>query len=492
MNASIAAGSAVLKNRYSFSILLLCTFLLLVTSCATRSSLRVDKLAETTINGDFLPAIQQIKKNPKLYGKTNRFLYYMDIGVLFHYAGKYDSSNTYLLQALDIIDELYARSVTNEAAAIMVNDNIRPYRSKPYELTMVHQLIALNFLALGNVESALVETRRANLMFQELQRKNKSGGKYESDGMFQYVSSIAYDQAGETSDAMISLFHAVKTFEEGPVALPSKIQDKAYYLFQLNDRQDDIKLLDLSAPTEKPDGIENRSEEIVFIGYAGRGPVIEEQAWWGTWIKDGLLILHYDGPNGERETMQLPAPRLPPSELKKAEKGKKTKSGTTFHIKVALPAEKTIPSKTGKFNIHLNGNKTAYSSITINDFNKQTKKYLEDTKTTTIARTVARVVLRTITSQKTKEKLQTSSPVANLLGSIATDILADQLEKADTRSCFLLPQTVQIARIPVNPGVYSIDIAALSKGGKVLGTKKINDIIVHEHEKKFVFYSSFK
>ena len=62
----------------------------------------------------------------KLYGKKNLFLYHMDIGALYHYAGVYDSSTNHLLQAADIFDDLFARSITNEAAAIMTNDNIRP------------------------------------------------------------------------------------------------------------------------------------------------------------------------------------------------------------------------------------------------------------------------------------------------------------------------------------------------------------------------------
>ena len=494
MRLQKAAGKpAAAIIRFSIIVTITCCWFLIFTSCTTRSALRKENLAESTVNNEFIPAIASIKKNPKWYGKTNSFLYHMDIGVLYHYAEMYDSSNTYLLRAVDIFDELFARSVTNEAASILVNDNIRPYRSKPYELIMVHQLISLNFLAKGNVESALVETRQANLLLEQLQIKNKNGTKYDSDGMYHYLSSIAYDEAGETSDAMISLYHAVKAFQEGPIPLPANIRNRAYRMFKLNDREDDIRLLDLPRPRNSEDllKIGNRDEEIIFIGYAGRGPVVEEQVWWGTWIKDGLLVLHYNGPDGE-ETLQLPAPSLPAKELKKNGDKGKTKSGTTFHIKVALPAIKTIPSATKKFALHLDGKKKYYTSIVINNFDTQAEKYLEDTKNTTIVRTVTRVVLRTIASEKTKSKLQSNSGIANLLTNVATDILTDQLEKADTRSCFLLPKTVQIVRIPVSPGVHSVAITAQDKNGNVLTTKKISDITVDKHQKKFVFYSSFK
>jgi len=468
---------------------------LLATSCTTRSALRLEKLSESTLNNDFVPAAETIKKNPKLYGKTNEFLFNMDIGTLYHYAGQHDSSTAYLLKATAVLDELYARSITNEAAAIMVNDNVRPYRSKPYEIVMMHQFLSSNYLANGNIESARVEGRQVQLRFDEWNRKNnKKEEKYQSDGMFNYLSSVVYDAADETSDAMISLYDAVKAFQAGPVQLPTEINDRAYYQFLMNDRADDNKLLNLS-PTVSKDalpGLENNNSEIIFIGYAGRGPVLSEQSWWGTWVKDGLLVIQHTNEKGETETMSLAAPSLPASELNKAAKGEKTASGTTFHIKFALPVVKIVPSQTDRFTVSCSGNDKPVTSIVINDLDKQAQKQLDDTKNTTLLRTVIRVVLRTIAAEKAKEKMQTESAAANLLLNIGTDILADQLEKADTRSCFLLPKTVQIARIPVLPGTYSVDVAAMGKDGVTLSNKTFSEITVGAHEKKFVFYSSFK
>ena len=463
-------------------------------SCTTRSTLRLEKLSSSTLDNDFLPAIESIKKHPKLYGKNSQFLYHMDIGALYHYAAMFDSSIGHLLKAADVFDELFARSITNEAAAIMTNDNIRPYRSKPYELVMLHQFLASNYLAQGNVDDALVETRRVQLFFEEWNRKNKTDLKYDSDGMFHYLSSISYDAAGETSDAMISLFHAIKAFQAGPVLLPDRLSDRAYYLFKLNDRDDDNKELHLTptVPREKIPGLRNNATEIVFIGYAGRGPVIEEESWWGTWVKDGLLIVHHTGADGRQETITLPAPALPPSELRKAERGQTTKSGTTFHIKFALPKVRTIPSLTKKFSVRCNGLAEPMTSIIINDLDKQALKNLEDTRGTTIARTVIRVVLRTIAAQAAKDRMQTNSAAANLLINIGTDILADQLEKADTRSCFLLPKTVQIARIPVTPGTYTVEATARGSNGSIVSSKSFTDITVRPHEKKFIFFPSFR
>ncbi|MBN2035234.1 MAG: hypothetical protein JW768_00695 [Chitinispirillaceae bacterium] len=467
----------------------------LLGSCAGGAALRFEKLASATANEEYLGTIDRIKKNgKKLYGKNNRFLYYMDIGVLYHYAAMYDSSNVYLLHAVDIHNDLFARSVTNEAASIMINDNVRPYRSRPYELVLLHQLIALNFLAQGNIDDALVETRQTQLLFNELERKDKRGNKYSADGMFHYMSSIAYDAAGQSDDAMISLFHAIKAFKEGPVPLPGRVKDYAYYMLQKNDRAEDITLLDINADTPESGmpGLKNGVTEIVLIGYAGKGPALGENNWWGTYVKDGLLIMNYKGANDQVETVQMAAPMLPAKEYEKAAKGEKTASGTTFHVSFSLPAVKNIPSQTDHFTVEGAGRTAGMSTIAINNFDLQAQKNLDDTRASTLTRTVIRVVLRTIAAQKAKDKMKTGSPVANLLINIGTDVLADQLEHADTRSCFLIPKTVHIARMPVTPGTYTIEAAARDKKGGVIGTKVFEKVTVKQGQKKFLFYCSFK
>jgi hypothetical protein len=477
--------------RYSIILPLLA----LLASCTGGAALRFEKLASATANEGYLPAIADIKKNgKKLYGKNNQLLYYMDIGMLYHYAAMYDSSNVYLLKAVDIQNDLFARSVTNEAASLMLNDNVRPYRGRPYELVLLHQIIAFNFLAMGNNDDALVETRQTQLLMNELDRKDKRGNKYSTDGMFHYVSSIAYDAAGQSDDAMISLFQAVKAFKAGPVALPGPINDYAYYMLGKNDRAEDIKQLDIAPgePEEKIPGLHNNETEVILVGYAGRGPSLVENNWWGTYIKDGLLVMNYRGPNGAIETMQMAAPALPAKEYEKAAKGQKTASGTTFHVSFSLPAVKRLPSMTDHFKISGATVAAPVATFSINDYDLQAQKNLDDMRAATLARTALRVVLRTIAAQKAKSEMQTKSPVANLLINIGTDVLADQLEHADTRSCFLIPKTVQIARIPVKPGTYSFDASACDKSGAVIGTKAFEQISLKPGEKKFIFYCSFK
>ncbi|MGB0986822.1 MAG: COG3014 family protein [Pseudoalteromonas spongiae] len=59
-------------------------------------------------------------------------------------------------------------------ASFLTNDNVRDYRVPYFEQTMVHTLQSLNYVALKNIEGALVEVRRANLVQQQALKKNKN------------------------------------------------------------------------------------------------------------------------------------------------------------------------------------------------------------------------------------------------------------------------------------------------------------------------------
>ena len=461
-----------------------------LSSCTTRSALRLERLEGLQAQGDYRAAVDRIKRDPGLYGNTSRFLYFMDIGTLYHYAGMYDSSTAYLLRAANLYDELYTRSVTNEAAAFLTNDNVRPYRSKPFEIVFVHQMLELNYLARQQVDDAVVEARRTQLLFDGWEKKDTAGPGPAGGGMFHYLSSICWDAAGKSDDAMISLFASVRAFKSGPVRLPPWIGSYAAGMLMKNNREDDVKSLALPPAAADTARFSNERSEVILIGYAGKGPVFADDVWWGTYVVDGFLVLHHTRADGSMETVSMLAPPLVRSDDQGGTKGRTTKSGTTLHIKFALPALRTLPSQTAGFTLRADTGRPVTAAV-INDFDLQAARYLEDNKGSTLARTAARVALRTFTAQKTKQELATNSPLANLVISIISDVAADQLEKADTRICFLAPKTVQCARVALSPGRHTIEVTSCDQAGAALDTKSY-DIALGPHEKKVIFCTSLR
>jgi hypothetical protein len=465
----------------------------LAISCSL-SMRRIDLLEGSTTEKAYGEGIEKIRKSKKLYTNINRLLYFLDQGILFHYDGAYDSSIVQLQLAEEVIDELYARSITNEAAALMTNDLLRPYRGRRYERVLLHQFLMFNYLAKNEFDEALVETRKIQLVLDSYKEKDRFRDKYQSDGMSHYISSIVYEAQSERDNSLISLFKSVKAYQTGPLSLPDRVAALAYHKFMHHDREEDVRLLNLapSVPVDTVPATNDDSAEIVVIGYGGRGPVLGETVFSGTYIVGGLITGAYRTPEGETIRVALPAPPLPESEIKKLENKQKTKAGTTFHIKFALPAPVPRQSQTAYFTVGVRGLPEKYKTVVLANTDILLANDIANSMPVTLTRTALRVVLRTLAAQKAKSEVQTSSPLANLVINVGTDVLADQLERADTRLCFLYPKTIQCARIAVPPGSHSIEIRALSETGAVVNSTVMDTVEVHMGEKKFLFYPSVK
>jgi hypothetical protein len=219
---------------------------------------------------------------------------------------------------------------------------------------------------------------------------------------------------------------------------------------------------------------------------------LDQNVFWGTYARDGVLVIHYHNAEGQEVTEAVPAPGLPASELNKAARGRRTQSGTTFHVKFALPAVKEVKSGTRFFSIAGEAAPTPVKTEALTDLRPLMERYLADNHAAMLTRTVVRVVLRTITAQETKQAVSGNNPLLNLILNIGTDVLADQLEQADTRTWFLLPRTIQVARIPVKPGTHSLTIQAHDASGNPLAAHAFDNVEVKAGEKKFLFFASLK
>ena len=478
-----------MANLNALSLAAIVIFLLL--SCSL-SLQRIDLLSQATSQGSFLKAAADIKKNETLYGSNDRLLYFMDQGLLFHYAGDYQSSLENLEKAEDVVAELYARSVTNETASLLINDLVRPYRGRRHERVLLHQFIAFNYMANNQYDEALVETRKVQLVFDAFSSDSELAHKYQDDGMSHYISSIVYETQQETDNSLISIFKSVSAYQKSPLKLPDDVNNLAYYRFKRDGREEDIRLLNL-APTTSQDeveGLNSKDGEIIFIGYAGKSPVIKEAIFSGTYVVGGFISGTYRKAGGEPVRIILPAPPLPASEREKLKNKEKTKAGTTFHLKLALPEAVRRPSETKSFRILLDSGQQSHNSMVLTDTDLLIKQDIDSNRTSDLTRAAIRVVLRMLTTKYAKDELEKETPLENILISTGIDLLADQLERADTRLCFILPKTIQLARIPVKPAKHRIEVFALNSSGNVIGKKVWENVIVRQGEKKFLFYPS--
>jgi hypothetical protein len=93
------------------------------------------------------------------YKEKDRVLYFLDLGMLYHWSGEYELSNQMLSAAESAIEELFTKSVSKALTSGVLNDNALDYSGEDYEDIYLNVFKALNYIALDDEESALVEIR---------------------------------------------------------------------------------------------------------------------------------------------------------------------------------------------------------------------------------------------------------------------------------------------------------------------------------------------
>ena len=461
-------------------ILLLATTLFFM-ACANKSMTRYEALAPVFEHNGFEAAINEVKKQQEdLYGEKTEFLYYFDLGVLYHYNGNYKESAQNFDKAEKIYDDLYTHSVTNEAAAIVTNDNIRPYRARPFEVLVLHEMQIMNYLAQRDIDGAMVEVSRAQKAMTELYQKDND--KTNDNGFLRYLTAIVYEMAGEPDEAAIAYYKTVRAYDENILNLPKEAREFVIENLIRSDREDDLKKLkfDNSIETTKAKAAYDLGQEIIIVGYAGHGPILTELKMSGTYVNGGMLNLTYkDSKTGKITSSNIGAPPVAGAS-----------NGETFHISFALPEAHSFKSLVQRFNVTVD-NKSGLRTEKVMALDKELEMNLKDDFANTMTRTAIRVVLRTIAAQAAKKAMKSDNAILNLFTSISTDIAQDQMEKADLRIALFLPNSIQMTRIPVEPGSHEVSVAAEGETGTVK-VFNFGSVPVKKGEKKFIFVPAVK
>jgi len=447
----------------------------LLCSCANKSMTRYETLAPVLKKEGFEGTIKKIEEEKDdIYGEKSAFLYHFDQGTLYHYAGKNKESIKHFEQAEQIYEDLFTKSVTNEAAAIMTNDNIRPYRARPFELLLMYQYQILNYLAIGDLDGALVEVRRAQIAMEALYQKDKD--KVNDNGWLRYLSAIVYEMAGEEDDAAISYIKAAKAFEEGNVKMPKEVWEFITESLTKMDRADDLKNFKsgVLASTPKATEAREKGQEIIIIGYAGHSPILGEMYLSGTFVSAGALNLtHKDGKTGKITSFTLIAPPVAGA------------GSNTFHVGFSLPERMDLPQRTSLFGVNLDG-KMKVSPEKVVAVDAELDKNMKDENATTMVRTATRVVIRTVAAQKAKSATNTGNGLFDLVKNIAVDVGQSQLEQADLRVGLFMPNSIYVTRIPVDAGKHQVTITALGSMGQLVGEYKLDQVSVAKGQKKLL------
>jgi uncharacterized protein len=411
--------------------------------CVAGCGMKTDFYREVEQNvaaRNYAVAIDRLEKNEEHFGEKNEVLFNVEMGSLTHYAARYGESNQRFLAAERRMEELYTRSVSTEAAAMILNDNLIPYEGEDFEKVIVNLYLALNFAQMGDVEAALVEARKVDLKLNQYSREYEGKNVYKQDAFVRYVMGVLYEAAGETNDAFISYRKAYDGYKEYAsqfkTPCPSFLKNDLVRLAGLLGFDDERRRFerDFGLRYSKP----KKTESAFFLViHSGRGPIKEESKLKVT-IPDADAVLH---------TFVAAVPKFTPRE--------RTQTRYDVSIQGTGPNAMRIQAELGEYITEI------------------AKRSLQDRMTMIYLKAGGRALLKFLASEKAKSEWKKEGDgLGNFFKSLAVDIAVDASEEADVRTWRTLPNQMFVVRAQLPPGTYSVNLTG-SNPTRDLGVQQI-------------------
>lgn len=415
---------------------LLCAGILIFHSCTRPSFYQKTYQFNKSISaGQFDEAEKMIAEHKDLEDGKNRFLYFVNGGLVEHLKGDFKLSNEYFERA-DLFIEDAKKKVLQEGAAFLLNPNLSTYYGEDHEVLYINYYKALNYYMLGENDEALVEARRLNLRLQKLSEKFKSERKFKSDAFMHVLMGMIYETNNEYNDAFIAYRNGYYIYESdyknlfnlgSPLQLKKDLIRTAALSGLWTEKSQYEELFQLSY-----DGTEGDAS-VILLWNNGMGPVKEE---WG--INFAIVYIGNGWVQFVNEDYGFTFPFYV---------GDQDLKGLTW-IKVAFP--RYITRK-----LWFTGASAAYENQTYplelaEDINAISFKILEERMLKEFSTSLLRVALKQVAANEIGKSAD--SPA---LGA-ALSIVASATESADTRNWQTIPHSLYYTRIPVNSGEQTI------------------------------------
>ena len=416
--------------------ILFALLLLTLTGCASYSNQFSPIAAEMA--GDHIDSALDLLDAEDPPGR-DRLLWLMNRGMLLRLKGDFTASNQEFAAAKQLVEELSALSLREQTLALTINDATRSYEGAPYEQVLLNVYSALNYLNLGQADAARVEVLQIDLRLAELM-DNEAGPLFENDPLARYLGGMIYEMDGEYSDAMIAYRNAYQAYrkhgEHYPIAVPRQLQID---LLRSSER---VGLADENRRYQELFGIDNwqtaealhQQGELIFLFHNGLAPVKVENSVMLPVIGQGQIV------------------------------------------RVSLP--EYLRRQPGFSSARLLIDGRVMETEQVENIEELAIAELSNNMPAIIVRTVARAAL----------KYQTSKAVGNQnnLAGLLVNVAGLLTERADTRSWLTLPADIQMARIPLDPGEYNLEVELLDLTGQVQQRLSYPAVTLDAGEKVFL------
>lgn len=407
--------------------------------------------------GNYEKAYQQIEaaKNTK-YKYKDRVLFYLDAGMLRHYAGDWQQSNEYLSEAERNMEELYTRSVSQAAASFLLNDNALSYGGEDYENIYLNLFKALNYLHLDQFDEAFVEIRRADDKIKALESKYgeltdalneapdakveiKAGTSHFRDSALnRWMSMLMYRQERRPDDARID-------------------QRKINALWQEQSKIYSFRKPDLSDTLTPP---ASGKTKLNLLCFSGQGLEKKAASVYLHTEENELII----GTTQERGNLRETPTLLQSVYWYGLNPG--------LHFKLQYPVLQSRGSEVSSIIVHVDG-QAVQRLERIEDLARVAKESWKARLPIIFMKTLTRTTLKTIAAEQAKNRMK--EKMGDNQGGyevmrILMDVAGSVTENADLRVSRFFPSDAFIGEVEVPPGKHLVRIEYLDATGHTLFT----------------------
>lgn len=472
---------------FAATLVFLLGALSLLGGCATYSAKFAD-LKPQVSQGRFEDALATVEKES---GSKDRLLYYLERGMILHYAGRYLESNEAFAAADRTADELYTKSISEGVFSLLSNDNAISYRGRPYELAMVPYYKAFNYIYLGERESAQVEARRASLLLSKYIDATLQGVREEdrtdlerirNNAFLLYFSGLIYDWDGQINDAFTAYRNAAMAYQQNHEYLGVEIPaELASDLVRTGNRLGFLSELE-QVRQACPDVFATLAEDDSGRWPAGKGEMVlfleTEFVAHKTQLRFDLPIFSgeaYDDPDYWAWEMFYGMGNM---------HAFASGHNVEYWVSVAAPELQDQPGEIygARVSAGVGGSKAAASSIA--NLSREARVTFDAEKPTIFFKTIARGLTKYLASRGAEK-------AGGDVGKIAALLFGAVTESADTRSWLTLPEKVNLARLSLVPGVYDLEVELLDIQGRPIERFTIPGVEVRAGEFTFLNQRSF-
>jgi hypothetical protein len=399
--AAILKRSVILAGLFLFSLSTI--------SCATYQG-KVAESRQHLESGQYEAAIEYLAP---LANKDNgdQLVYLLDYSVALQMAGQIKESSKALEKADRLAEFQDYTSLSREAGSLLLNQEMVQYKGDSFEKIYINAYAALNFLELGQLDEALVETRRMNEKYNKINSEDRKN--FEKNVFGKYLSALIWEANQNWDDAYIAF---EETYKLDPT-IPNIDED----------------LIRSAKRARRMDSYQKWKKAFPQVA--------EKKEWYDK--NYGELIVIYEQGWGPRK-MQLGGPGI---------------YAGGYNPPVLQPVYNSVI----QMKASIKG---------VGDFESRKVYDVENAAIQTLQHDYAWLSAKRIGAFAAKEVMADQIRQKNeALGAVAWFAM-QMSERADLRQWSTLPQTVQMVRIPLKAGDYNVVLQGLMGGGTPSGDAK--------------------